>query len=239
MKLTVVIPMYNESKIIEDSVKKLSAYMQANFESYEIIFSDDGSSDNSAQLVKNLNLPFTRVIGYGENKGKGCAVRHAMLEAEGEIRIFTDADLAYGTEAIGQAYKFMLENSNTDILIGSRNLSKDGYEGYTLKRKLMSKLYIKILCLVGGFKLSDSQCGFKAFRAKAAEDIFSQCHVDGFAFDFEAILHAEQLNCIISEIPVKIINHRDSSVRPLSDAIGMLKDLKRLKKEIHCSQKRK
>lgn len=238
MKLTVIIPMYNEGKIIESSAKELSAYMEANFESYEIIFSNDGSTDNSAQLVKNLNLPHTRVIGCGENKGKGFAVRTAMLEADGEIRIFTDADLAYGTAVIGQAYGFMLENRNTDILIGSRNLSKDGYEGYTRGRKLMSKLYIKILCLVGGFKLSDSQCGFKAFRAEAAKNIFTRCHVDGFAFDFEAILHAVELRLTVREIPVKIINHRASSVRPISDAVFMLKDLKRLRKEIRCAKKR-
>lgn len=231
--------MYNESGIIEKSATELSAYMEANFDDYEIIFSNDGSSDNSAQLVETLGLPHTRVIGDSTNRGKGFAVRHAMLEATGEIRIFTDADLAYGTEVIGQAYRFMLENQETDILIGSRNTAKDGYGGYTLRRKLMSKLYIKILCIVGGFKLSDSQCGFKAFRADAARNVFSRCHVDGFAFDFEAILHATELNLTISELPVKIINHRASSVRPLSDAFAMLKDLRRLKRKIRSVKKEK
>ncbi len=232
MKLTVIIPMYNESKIITNTAKTLSEYMDKSFDSYEIIFSDDGSKDNSADIVKSLNLPFVHVIENGVNRGKGYAVKSGMLASEGDIRIFTDADLAYGTDVIKIAYDTMVGDKDASVLIGSRNINRDGYAGYTFKRRIMSKLYIKILCLVGGFKLSDSQCGFKAFTADAADNIFSKCQVDSFAFDFEVILHANAQKRKIIEMPVKIINHRDSTVRPLGDAIHMLKDLRKIKKSI-------
>ncbi len=232
MKISVIIPMYNESKIIADTAKTLSNYMSDNFDDYEIIFFDDGSKDMSRKIVEELLLPNVKALGYEMNHGKGCAVRHAMLQATGEIRIFTDADLAYGTEVIKKAVDTFYKHTDADVLIGSRNLDKDGYEGYTFTRRLMSKIYIKILCIVGGFKFSDSQCGFKAFRANSAKEIFSECTVDGFAFDFEVILRALNKQKKICEMPVKIINHRASTVRPISDALKMIKDIRRIKHNI-------
>lgn len=233
MKITLVIPMYNESKIIADTARTLSAYMSENFSDYEIIFSDDGSTDGSSALVEKLALPNVRVLTSEQNRGKGSAVRQGMLSATGEVRIFTDADLAYGTDVIKKAYDRMCERTDTDILIGSRNLEKNGYEGYTATRRLMSKAYIKVLCLVGGFSLSDSQCGFKAFRAKTADEVFAECTVDGFAFDFETILTAQKKGKKIAEMPVKIINHRDSTIRPAKDAVKMLRDLRHIKKSVN------
>ena len=239
MKISVIIPMYNESRIISDTAKILSTYMNDNFSDYEIIFSDDGSCDNSADIVNGLNIPNVRAIRYENNRGKGCAVRQGMLSADGDVCIFTDADLAYGTEVIAAAVKMAEDNSDADIIIGSRNISDDGYEGYTFLRKLMSKTYIKILCIVGGFKLSDSQCGFKVFRSNTAKDVFSRCVVDGFAFDFEVILRALKDKRKIIEMPVKIINHRESSIRPVSDAFKMLRDLLRIKKTIKKESREK
>ena len=237
MKVSVIIPMYNESRIIADTAKRLSDYMSGAFEDYEIIFCDDGSRDGSKKIVEELDLPNVRAVGYERNRGKGHAVRFAMLTATGDVRIFTDADLAYGTEVIAHAAEIMKNTPDTDMLIGSRNVGKDGYEGYTFSRKFMSKLYIKVLCLFGGFKLSDSQCGFKCFTAKTAEDIFSLCEVDGFAFDFEVILLAVKQGKKISEMPVKIINHRESTVRPMSDAFKMLGDIRRIKKNVKGRKK--
>ena len=235
MKLSIIIPMYNEGRIIVDTAKILSSYMEANFDSYEILFSDDGSTDGGGELVRQLSLPYVKVTGYSENHGKGCAVRHAMLEADGDLVIFTDADLAYGTDVIRNIYEFYCDKSlDTDVhmIIGSRNLGDDGYEGYSPIRKLMSKIYIRVLGLVGGFRLSDSQCGCKAFRGDAAKEIFSRCTVDGFAFDFEAILWADKLSYRILEIPVKVINHRESKVRIVRDTLRMLQDLRRIRKRI-------
>lgn len=236
MKVSVVIPMYNENKIIASTACALSEFMERSFDDYEIIFFDDGSCDGSAYTVEKLGLPNIRVLSYGENRGKGCAVRHGMLACEGDIRIFTDADLAYGTDVICDAVVTFQNEKDADIIIGSRNLNKDGYDGYTFKRKLMSKIYIKLLCFMGGFKLSDSQCGIKAFSAEAAEKVFSDCSIDGFAFDFEVILRAQKHGFKMAEMPVKVVNHRESSVRPLRDSFKMLGDIKRIKKQIKAEK---
>ena len=232
MKFSLVIPMYNEKSIIADTAKTLSDYMSEHFEDYEILFSNDGSKDGCDEVVRELNLPNVRVTGYPDNKGKGCAVRTAVLESKGDIVMFTDADLAYGTDVIARVAEKFAENPDADVVIGSRNLNKDGYEGYTLLRKIASKTYIKVLCIVGGFKLSDSQCGCKAFRGEAAKKIFSRCEVNGFAFDFEAILWSQKFGCKIVEMPVKIINHRESKVHMFSDTFKMLRDLSKMKKRI-------
>ena len=229
--ITLIIPMYNESSIIADTAKTVSEYMNNNFDSYEVIFSDDGSKDGSAKIVNDLQLPNVRVVGYEQNHGKGCAIRTGMLEAKGEIVMFTDADLAYGTDVIRRVYD-TLDDADANMLIGSRNLSKDGYEGYTAMRKLMSKVYIRVLCIAGGFKLSDSQCGCKAYKGEAVKKIFEKCKVDGFAFDFESILWAQKLGYKIVEMPVKIVNHRESKVNAIRDTFKMLGDLRKMKKRI-------
>ena len=195
--------MYNEGAVIENTARTLDEYMKKTFPEgdYEIIFSDDGSSDGCGDKVRGLGLQNVRVISYTPNRGKGFAVRTAFLEAKGDVIMFTDADLAYGTEVIGRAYDMMNANKSADVLIGSRNLTKDGYEAYTPIRKIASKMYIKVLCLTGGFNLSDSQCGCKAFRYGAVQKIFPRCEVDRFAFDFEAILWANKYGMKIIEMP--------------------------------------
>ncbi len=237
MKISLVIPMYNESSIIADTAKSVNDYMSKTFSDYEVLFVDDGSKDNSAEIVESLAFPNIRVTGYGGNQGKGAAIKHGMLEASGDVIMFTDADLAYGLEVVKRVYDIFESDPETKMVTGSRNLSADGYEGYTLLRKIMSKTYIKILCIVGGFKLSDSQCGCKAFSGKAAKDIFSRCEVKGFAFDFEAILWAGKLGYKITEMPVKIINHRESKVNVIKDTVRMLRDLRRIKKNVKAKAK--
>lgn len=224
--------MYNESSIIRETAKTLSDYMSANFEDYEIIFSNDGSRDGCDKLVEEMGLPCTRVIGYTENMGKGYAVRQAMLAAEGDVVMFTDADLAYGTDVIKRVADTFEANKDADLVIGSRNLNGDGYEGYTFIRKIVSKTYIKVLSVIGGFKLSDSQCGCKAFTGEAAKKIFPLCEVNRFAFDFECILWATKLEMKIVEMPVKIINHRESKVNIIRDSFRMLRDILKMKKRI-------
>ena len=206
--------------------------MAKNCSDYEILFSDDGSTDGCADIVRSLELPCVRVVGYRNNRGKGCAVRTAFLEARGDFVMFTDADLAYGTEVIRRAYDELLAHPEAGLVIGSRNLDKDGYSGYTFLRRVASKAYIFLLGIVGGFRLSDSQCGCKGFTHDAVQKIFPRCEVDGFAFDFEAILWAGKLGIGIVEMPVKVINHGSSKVHVLRDSLKMLKDLHRMKKRI-------
>lgn len=233
-KLSLIIPMYNESAIIGENARTLCEALVRDFgpDGYELIFVDDGSRDDCADIVRGLELPGARVIRYETNRGKGYAVRTGMLAATGEIAMFTDADLAYGTDVVKRVADEFGAHPEADLIIGSRNLSKDGYMGYSAFRKIASKLYIRILCLMGGFKLSDSQCGCKAFRLDAVKKIFPRCEVDRFAFDFECILWAGKYGMTIREIPVKIINHRASTVHVFRDSIRMIRDLRRMKKRI-------
>ena len=204
MKISICIPMYNENRVIADTAKTLSAYMEAHYQDYELLFCSDGSTDGCDQTVRSLNLPNVRVIGYEQNRGKGCAVRTAMLAATGDVRMFLDADLAYGIDVIDRVFQFFAAGREEQVVVGSRNLQKDGYAGYTFLRKIASKTYIRVLGFVGGFRLSDSQCGCKAFSATAAQEIFSRCEIDGFAFDIETILWATKLEIKIAEIPVRV-----------------------------------
>lgn len=232
MKLSLVVPMYNESKIIADSAITYSEYLSANFDDYELIFVDDGSTDGSAAIVEGLVLPKTRVISYTANQGKGNAVKTGMLAVTGEIAMFLDADLAYGTDVIRQAVEILGQNPAKSVLIGSRPLHPEGYEGYTFLRKLTSKIYMLILNKTGGFRLSDSQCGCKAYKGDAIRAIFSRVETKGFAFDFETILWAQKLGFGIIEMPVKIINHRDSKVNVIRDSIKMLGEVRRIKNRV-------
>ena len=230
MEISLCIPMYNEEKIIGDTVARVRAYMSDNFDDWEVIFSDDGSTDGCRAIVEACDDGHVRVVGYEKNRGKGAAVRNAVINAEGEIVIFTDSDLAYGLDVIKTAVEMFAANSDADIIVGSRNLDKSGYDGYTFTRKIASKAYIKCLALAGGFKMTDSQCGFKAFRRKTAQAIFKTCEVDGFAFDFEVLIKANKLGAKVLEMPVKVVNHRDSKVKVLRDSIKMLRDVREIKK---------
>ena len=205
--------------------------MSENFDDYEIIFSDDGSRDGSAELINALSLPCVKVVGYKENRGKGCAVRTAMLDADGDLIMFTDADLAYGTDGI-KTFANTFEKEKCDVIIGSRSKSPDGYKNYTFFRKLASKAYLKFLNTVGGLKLSDSQTGCKGFSKEAAKKIFGACETDGFAFDFEALMLAQKFGFSIYEMPVEVINHRESKINLIRDAAKMTKDILKIKKRI-------
>lgn len=239
MKISVCIPMYNEAAIIAENAKKLWNYMEKNFvtvdgeRDYEIIYSNDGSKDGCEKIVESLALPGIKVVGYENNKGKGFAVKTAMLASCGDIVMFTDADLAYGTDVIKQMVDTFDANPDSKLVIGSRNLTEDGYSNYTLIRKIASKAYIKVLCIVGGFKLSDSQCGCKGFRREAVDEIFPRLEVNGFAFDFEALLWASKFKYKITEMPVSIKVHGESKVRIIRDTLRMLRDILKMKKRIN------
>lgn len=233
MKVSLVIPMYNESSIIDVAIKTFSEYLKSKYEDWELIFVDDGSKDGCGDAVRKASEtePRIRLEGYPDNRGKGCAVRTGMLAAKGDIVVFTDCDNAYGEDAVGRMID-MFSESKADIIIGSRNLSKDGYKDYTFIRKLASKTYIKVIGIVAGFKFSDAQSGIKGFRREAVQKVFRNCEVDRFAFDLEAIMIAQKAGFKIEEMPVTIINHRESKVRVLRDAFKMLSDVRKMKKRI-------
>lgn len=233
MKISVVIPMYNEEKIVADTVKVLDAALLRDFgeDEYEMIFVSDGSRDSCKQIAESMTEEYKalRVLGYEQNQGKGYAVRLGMTSAKGDFVLFTDCDIAYGVDIIKDFYDEFIKTGK-DIIIGSRAIGAEGYSGYTFKRKLMSKVYIKYLNIVAGFKHSDSQCGIKGFSNKAALDIFSECECNRWAFDLEALMIAKRKGYTVGEKAAKIINHRESKIRPIHDAIEMTGEVGRIKK---------
>lgn len=234
MKLSVLIPMYNEKNIAENTARTLVGSLAPEFgDDFEIVFSDDGSTDGCGELVKALDLPNVRVVFYPDNRGKGSAVREGIKKCVGDVIVCTDCDLAYGTDAIIKIYNRIISGGE-HVIIGSRNIASDGYEGYTFLRKMMSKTYIKLVSLIAGFRYSDSQCGLKCYCIESARSIFEYCTVNGFAFDLEALLLAEKFGMKIAEVPVKIINHRESTskVHPFRDSVKMIRDVKKMKKRI-------
>lgn len=236
MKLTVVIPMYNEAKNAPNTVAALKKFAADHpGREYEFILVNDGSKDDCQSLAEKAAAGDSafRILGYADNRGKGAAVREGMLVSTGDAVIFTDCDLAYGLEAVHRMAD-QWEQTDADIVIGSRNLAKDGYEGYTFKRKLMSKVYIKVLNFAAGFRHSDSQSGIKCFSAEAAHEVFALCRVNRFAFDLEALLIAERRGYTVGEMAVKVINHAEgeSKVSVVKDTLRMLRDIRIMKKRI-------
>ena len=229
-KISLVIPAYNEAAIIENTIKTALSFLEGRFTEFELIISDDGSTDNTRAVAESIHNEHLRCIGHMPNRGKGSAVREGILAARGDIIVYTDADLAYGIEAVGGlADKLAAEVA--DMAIGSRKLHPQGYEDYPVIRLAASRLFTFLTGLLAGFHY-DTQCGLKAFSAKAAKGIFTLCETDGFAFDFEVMLLAKGLGLSVAQLPVKIINHRASKVSVFSDSIKMFCDIVRIRSAV-------
>ena len=238
MKLSVIIPAYNEEAIIRDTIRVTTDALDAMllrgvFDDYELIFVSDGSFDATPTLLSEAEQQYPRVRAciYTPNRGKGYAVRTGILASDGDIVLYTDCDLAYGTDVIEAAVKQM-NDTGADVLLGSRAIHPEGYAGYTPLRKLASILYLRILGIAAGFRLSDSQAGFKALRGEIGRAIFAQCEIDRFAFDLEMLMRAQKAGCKVTELPIKIVNHRESSIHLVRDSIRMLKDIIKIKKAL-------
>ncbi|MGM9681382.1 MAG: glycosyltransferase [Eubacteriales bacterium] len=235
MEISVVIPMYNEAGVIGQSAQTLWDTLNRDFGAghFEILFVSDGSSDGCDGIISNFAAEHdaVRLIAYTPNRGKGYAVRQGMLAAKGDLVLFTDSDLAYGTDIIKVFYDSWKKNGY-DVLIGSRAMAGGGYDSYTFLRKFMSKAYLKVIGVAAGFHHSDSQAGLKAFSGEYAHRIFSLCQVDRFAFDLEALMIADRMKCRIGEIPAKVLNHGESKVSPVKDALNMLSQVRKIKKRV-------
>lgn len=233
IKLTLVIPMYNEQKNLKTTLPRVTEYLRARFgEAHEILFVDDGSTDGSPAAVEKQENEATRVLRNAKNHGKGYAVRQGMLAARGDIVIFTDCDLAYGTEAIGELYDLLAAEGAPDAAVASRDLHPDGYAGYSIFRRFVSRTYRAVLRLFFGLRLSDSQSGLKGFRREAAEAIFSRAEVDRYAFDFEAIMIGMRLGVRFGEMPARVIENNPGKIRFFRDSLRMMRDLFRIRRRL-------
>jgi dolichyl-phosphate beta-glucosyltransferase len=233
MRISVVIPMYNEEKGIEQSLRTLHAALEKELapSDFEILAVNDGSTDRTGALVSALcgELSCLRLVELSKNSGKGGALKEGMTKARGAFVLFTDSDLAYGTKNV-LSFLSAFEEGKGQAILGSRALAQKGYTGYSFLRKALSKGYLQLIKLVAGFSYSDSQCGIKGFERSLAHALFSELETAGFAFDLEILLALKDQQATVFEMPVRIINHGTSSVHPVRDSIRMFRDLLTIKK---------
>lgn len=230
MKISVIIPVYNEAAIVEDNLRSLEAFLEKEFDDFEIVAVNDGSRDRSGEIIRSLEDGRIVYVGYDENRGKGGALAEGVARSSGDIIVTTDCDLAYGTSVIVEAVGVMTSNEGIDLLIGSRSLAEDGFANYPFIRKLASKVYFGFISVYTGISVSDSQCGFKCYRKDAAKKLFAYLETLGFAFDLEILIKAKYAGYELTEMPVKIINHGDSKVNVVKDSLKMLSDIRKIKK---------
>ena len=158
-------------------------------------------------------------------RGKGYAVRSGMKAAAGEIIFFMDADLSVPLEEIDRFLAFFEANPEVDVLLGSRQHPESRIERRQgLLRQTMGRMFNRVLRSLSLLPFRDTQCGFKAFRRKAAGEIFALQTIDGFAFDVEVLLLAQTLGCRIRELPVRWLNSPESKVHIVQDSLQMLGD---------------
>ncbi len=227
--LSFIIPAYNEEDRIANSLEKVINYLDKQHCDYEILLVDDGSKDKTVE-ISNSFFPKVRVISYGENRGKGAAVRYGMLNSTGKIRIFSDADLStpvYELEKMLSKFK----DTNCDIVIGNRaddvSLVKIHQPFY---RELMGKTFNKLVQLFVFKGITDTQCGFKGFRDHVADKLFSKTLIPGFSFDVEILYLAKKMKYNIKQISVEWYNDERSKVSPIKDSLKMFRDILRIKK---------
>ena len=212
--LSVLIPAYKEGERIGHNLLEIDRYLKNKTYTYEIVVVVDGSPDNTAEIARNyaLQVPHLRVIENPENHGKGYVVRQALLEGKGKYRVFLDAD---GSTSIQHLDAFMpaLEEGN-DLVIGSRKIEGAFIQVHQARRREImgegGNWLIRIV--LGLWRYPDTQCGFKALRAEAAETIAKRMVVDRFGFDFELIILAEKMGFKVKQLPVRWMNEEGSTV---------------------------
>ena len=230
MYLSVIIPAYNEEKRLPKTLRILDQYLSRQSYKYEIIVVSDGSKDTTAKVVQDMQseIANVRLIDNTENHGKGYVVRQGMMEARGQYRLFTDADNSTSIDQVEKMFPYFQQGY--DIVIGSRDV-----KGAVLappqswqRRKLGDVFNLFVQAIIGLWGIWDSQCGFKAFTARAVKDIFPRCAIDRWAFDPEMLVIGKKLGYKIKEIPVVWVNDLESKVK-LKGMVQMLVDLARIR----------
>lgn len=222
LSLSIIIPAYNEEERLPRTLERVVAYLGRRGTKFEIIVVDDGSTDGTVETALSLarRAPI-RVLRNDRNRGKGYSVRRGMLEAEGELRLFTDADLSTPIEELPKLERAVLEEG-FDIAIASRGLPQSRLPvRQPFWREALGRtfnLYIQLLLLPG---IWDTQCGFKLFTARAAEEVFRRVTIEGFGFDFEALYIAKKLGFRIKEVPVTWYHSPKTKVKVLRDGLRM------------------
>ncbi len=226
-RLSVVIPAYNEQRRLGPTIEKVVAYLSAQPYRSELIVVDDGSSDRTAELAREIlaDAPIPhRVLVNEQNRGKGYSVRRGMIESSGRLALFSDADLSTPIEHIADFIAAIEDGA--DIAIGSRVAPGAAIEVHQpFLREMAGRMFSVVQRGILGTHIADTQCGFKMFTREAIELVFPHQQLERWAFDAELIFIALRLGLRVVEVPVRWRNDEDTKVRALSDGLQMVADL--------------
>lgn len=226
--LSVVIPTFNEASRITETLSALQACLPGLAADWEIRVVDDGSRDETADVVTAISAEDSRVVLQREkHRGKGGAVRAGMLAARHDLRFMCDADLSM---PVVELPRFLaLVPDGFDVVIGSREgtgAHRIGEPGY---RHVMGRAFNALVRSLAVPRINDTQCGFKLFTGGAAQAIFSRVTLDGWAFDIEALVIADRLGLRVCEMPIEWRYRDRSQVSPLRDSVLMARDVLRIR----------
>jgi dolichyl-phosphate beta-glucosyltransferase len=231
--LSLVIPAYNEAQRLEASLLALREHLASANVSHEVVLVVERSTDGTLELARRLTAGQAafHVIGNETQLGKGHAVRTGMLAAQGEIAFFMDADLSTPLTEISAFLAYFDAHPEIDVLVGNRaHARSEILKMQSIVRRKMGQTFNAVLRAIVGIRISDTQCGFKAFRHTARQAIFSRQKLNGFAFDVEVLLLAEKLGHRITDLPVQWKNSEGSKVHLIRDSFRMLRDALRVRR---------
>lgn len=227
LDLSIVIPAYNEERRLPQTLDSIFSYLRSQPYRAEIIVVDDGSTDATSEVARAAGNahPELRLLSNEGNRGKGFSVRHGMLEARGEIALFTDADLSTPIEETAKLLAVILEQGYEGA-IGSRAVDRSLIQIHqSVIREQAGILFNRLVRWIMGIKFSDTQCGFKAFRRERTRIIFEQQRVERFGFDPEILFLAKRNGLRVAEVPVRWSHDAGTKVNVATDGITMLMEL--------------
>lgn len=227
LRLSVVIPCYNERARIGGTLTQFRAYLDAQSYASEVIVVDDGSTDGTAGYVRE-HFPGLHVIDYRPNRGKGHAAKVGLEESTAPYRLVSDADASTPIDELDKFWPHM--QAGADIVIGSRALPASQIEvRQPWYRQNMGRTYNLVLRSLGLTQFPDTQCGFKLFTAPACAVVLPRQTADGFAADAEWLYIARKHGLNIAQVPVRWINSPDTRVHALFDSLDMLREVAKIR----------
>lgn len=229
-RVDVVIPCYNEVKVLEQSVMTtLQLFDQNPQYDWRLVIADNGSNDGTSELARELDARFERVKALVlEVKGRGLALREAWLTSDAEVVSYMDVDLSTDIRHLPELVAMVAERG-CDVAIGTR-LAKGSKTDRQLKREITSRGYVALIRLTfPRLRISDAQCGFKALNRKAVEAVVPHIENRMWFFDTEMLILAHQAGLRICELPVRWVEDRDTKVKIVSTAMEDMRGLLRMR----------
>ena len=225
-QLSIVIPAYNESARIERTLERVMACVEAQGWDAEVLVVDDGSRDATPQIIQSwmARYPRLHLVQNEGNRGKGYSVRNGLLQAAGEVVMFTDADLSAPMQEAELLMAAIAEGA--DVAIGSRWMDKTRQTKHQpIYRRFFGRCFNWVTRTVMGLPFKDTQCGFKAFKRPAAQVIFRLQRIERWGFDPEILFIARKLGYSIREVPVTWGHDERSRMSYLKDGMKMLEEM--------------